>query len=94
MLPLATADTIVLSIVRVCNLIPLTEPEAPPQYVTTVVLSSTEVSWEEIPAIYHSGTITMYEVQYVPLNNLGEKPCNEHFNAVDCPNWSGGVCRI
>ena len=73
MLPLATADTIVLSIVRVCNLIPLTEPEAPPQYVTTVVLSSTEVSWEEIPAINHSGTITMYEVQYVPLNNLGEK---------------------
>ena len=42
---------------------------------TTVVLSSTEieVSWEEVPAINQSGTITMYEVQYVPLNNLGEK---------------------
>ena len=44
-------------------------PDAPPQNVTTMVLSSTEikVTWEEVPAINRSGIITMYEVQYEPL---------------------------
>ena len=39
----------------------------------TVVLSSTEieVSWEEVPAINQNGIITMYEVQYIPLETFG-----------------------
>ena len=49
-----------------------TEPDAPPQNVMTVVLSSTEieVSWEEVPAINENGIITMYEVQYIPLETF------------------------
>ena len=39
----------------------------------TMVLSSTEigVSWEEVPAINQNGIITMYEVQYIPLEIFG-----------------------
>ena len=38
-----------------------------------MVLSSTEieVSWEEVPAINQNGIITMYEVQYIPLETFG-----------------------
>ena len=47
-------------------------PDAPPQNVTTVVLSSTEIQvlWEEVPAINRSGLIITYEVQYVPLQTF------------------------
>ena len=49
-----------------------TVPDAPPQNVTTVVLSSTEIQvlWEEVPAINRSGLIITYEVQYVPLQTF------------------------
>ena len=49
-------------------------PDAPPQNVMTMVLSSTEieVTWEEVPAINRSGIITMYEVQYDPLDTFGQ----------------------
>ena len=49
-------------------------PDAPPQNVMTVVLSSTEmqVSWEEVPAINQSGPITVYEVRYDPLETFNE----------------------
>ena len=38
-----------------------------------MVLSSTEiqVSWEEVPAIDQNGIITVYEVQYEPLETFG-----------------------
>ena len=50
-------------------------PDAPPQNVMTMVLSSTEieVTWEEVPAINRSGIITMYEVQYDPLDTFGDQ---------------------
>ena len=37
-----------------------------------MVLSSTEieVSWEDVPAINQNGIITMYEVQYIPLETF------------------------
>ena len=40
-----------------------------------MVLSSTEieVSWEEVPAINENGIITMYEVQYIPLETFDEQ---------------------
>ena len=51
--------------------IPHAVPDAPPQNVMTV-LSSTEiqVSWEEIPAINQSGSITFFEVRYNPLETF------------------------
>ena len=44
-------------------------PSNSPQNITATVVSSTEieVSWEEVPAIDQNGMITVYEVQYVPL---------------------------
>ena len=47
-------------------------PDAPPQNVMTVVLSSTsiQVSWEEVPEINRNGIITMYEVLYDPLETF------------------------
>ena len=57
-------------------------PDAPPQNVMTIVLSSTEieVTWEEVPAINHSGIITMYEVQYEPLETFGNQLSIQTFN--------------
>ena len=39
---------------------------------TATAVSSTEieVSWEEVPAIDENGVITMYEVQFVPLETF------------------------
>ena len=40
-----------------------------------MAISSTEieVSWEEVPAINENGIITVYEVQYVPLQTFGDQ---------------------
>ncbi|CAI8037862.1 Phosphatidylinositol phosphatase PTPRQ [Geodia barretti] len=47
-------------------------PTAAPQNVTTMAESSTEivVTWEEVPAIDENGDITMYEVEYMPLETF------------------------
>ena len=54
---------------------PFTVPDASPQNVTVMILSSTEiqVSWEEVPAIDQNGIIIMYEVQYEPLETFGDQ---------------------
>ena len=51
---------------------PNTEPAAAPQNVMTMAESSTEivVTWEEVPAIDENGDITMYEVEYMPLETF------------------------
>ena len=51
----------------------LTAPASPPQNVMAMVESSTtiRVSWEEVPAIDRNGEITVYEVQYEPLETFG-----------------------
>ena len=40
-----------------------------------MVISSTEiaVSWEEVPAISQNGLITMYEIQYEPLETFDDQ---------------------
>ena len=60
----------------------LTAPAEPPQNVVATVLSSTkiEVSWEEVPAIDQNGIITMYEVQYEPLETFGNQIFTETVN--------------
>ncbi len=47
----------------------LAAPNSPPQNVTGVVLSSTEiqVNWTDVPEIDQNGVITEYEVMYEPL---------------------------
>ena len=47
-------------------------PAAAPQNVMTMAESSTEitVTWEEVPAIDENGNITMYEVEYMPLETF------------------------
>ena len=57
-------------------------PDASPQNVMTMVLSSTEieVTWEEVPAINRSGVITMYEVQYEPLETFDDQIFIETIN--------------
>ena len=47
-------------------------PTAAPQNVTTMAESSTEilVTWEEVPAIDENGDISMYEVEYMPLETF------------------------
>ena len=49
-----------------------TGPAAAPQNVITMAESSTEilVTWEEVPAIDENGDITMYEVEYMPLETF------------------------
>ena len=49
-----------------------TEPDAPPQNSTAAELSSTEIRlcWNQVPAINQNGEITMYEVQYDPLETF------------------------
>ena len=44
-------------------------PSGSPQSVLATALSTTEieVSWEEVPAINRNGNITMYEIEYAPL---------------------------
>ena len=64
--------SVIMHAVICISLLP-TEPDAPPQNVMTVVLSSTEieVSWEDVPAINENGKITMNEVQYTPIETFG-----------------------
>ena len=71
--------------VVICVSLLLTEPDAPPQNVMTVVLSSTEieVSWEEVPAINENGIITMYEVQYIPLETFDGQISTNTVNITD-----------
>ena len=49
---------------------------------TTVVFSSTEiiVCWDQVPAINRNGEITMYEVQYDPLQTFDGQICTETAN--------------
>ena len=56
-------------------LFPCTDPDAAPQEVMVMVISSTEitVSWEEVPAISQNGLITMYEIQYEPLETFDDQ---------------------
>ena len=56
-------------------LFPCTDPDAAPQEVMVMVISSTEiaVSWEEVPAISQNGEIIMYEVQYEPLEPFDDQ---------------------
>ena len=58
-----------------CLFLLSTEPNAPPQNVIAMAISSTEiaVSWKEVPAIYENGIIIVYEVQYVPLQTFGDQ---------------------
>ena len=62
-----------------------TEPDASPQSVTAIVVSSTEivVSWEEVPAIDQNGVITMYEIQFVPLETFGGQITSDTVNTSD-----------
>ena len=51
------------------------DPVEPPQNVTATALSSNEieVSWEEVPAISRNGIITIYGVQYEPLETFDDQ---------------------
>ena len=59
-----------------------TEPASSPQNVSVIVKSSTEimVSWDEVPPIDQNGTITMYEVDYEPLETFGGQISRESVN--------------
>ena len=65
-------------------------PDAPPQNVMTMVLSSTEieVTWEEVPAINRNGIIIMYEVQYEPLETFDDQL------SIEAVNTSGPVLML
>ena len=60
-----------------------TVPDAPPQNVMTVVLSSTEIQvlWEEVPAINRSGLIITYEVEYVPLQTFNGQISTRYYTS-------------
>ena len=59
-----------------------TAPAAPPQNVTATAVSSTEivVSWEEVPANDQNGVITLYEIQFVPLETFGGQITSDTVN--------------
>ena len=48
-------------------------------------MSSTEivVLWEEVPAIDENGVITMYEIQFVPLETFGGQITSDTVNTSD-----------
>ena len=59
---------------------------------TTVVLSSTEirVCWDQVPTINRNGEITMYEVQYDPLQTFDGQISTETANtSFMCTNLTG-----
>ena len=65
-----------IDLLRVCFIIYVSIVASDsPQNVTATTLSSTEieVSWEEVPAIDQNGIITIYEVQYEPLETFGDQ---------------------
>ena len=58
----------------------------------TVALSSTEirVCWDQVPAINRNGDITMYEVQYAPLETFDGQISTETTNtSLMCTNLTG-----
>ena len=58
----------------------------------TVALSSTEirVCWDQVPAINRNGDITMYEVQYDPLQTFDGQISTETINTtLMCTNLTG-----
>ena len=59
-----------------------TAPAAPPQNVAATAVSSTEniVLWEEVPAIDQNGEITLYEIQFVPLETFGGQITSDTVN--------------
>ena len=59
-----------------------TAPDDPPQNVTATVVSSTEieVSWEDLPAICQNGVITMYKIQFEPLETFGGQITSDTVN--------------
>ena len=64
-----------VSWIIICSIIQFfqhTAPDNSPQNVTATAVSSTEfkVLWEEIAAIDENGVITMYEIQYAPLETF------------------------
>ena len=60
----------------------ITEPDASPANMTAIALSSTEirVCWDQVPAINRNGEITMYEVQYDPLQTFDRQISSEIVN--------------
>ena len=59
---------------------------------TTVSISSTEirVCWDQVPAINQNGEITMYEVQYDPLQTFDGQISTETTNtSLMCTDLTG-----
>ena len=50
-----------------------------------MAVSSTEilVTWEEVPAIDQNGIITMYEVEFMPLETFGDQIATDSVNITD-----------
>ena len=48
-------------------------PASPPANVTAMATSPTSINvmWNIVPPIDQNGVITMYEIQYIPLNDFG-----------------------
>ena len=70
----------------VCHVFAIcTVPSEAPQNVMLMVESSTaiRVSWEEVPAIDENGIITMYQVQYDPLETFGGLISTTNINITD-----------
>ena len=59
-----------------------TEPAEPPQNVTAIAMSSTDIviMWEEVPTIDQNGVITTYEIQFVPLMTFGGQIASDTVN--------------
>ena len=69
-----------------------TEPDASPQNVTAMAVSSTEirVCWDQVPPINRNGEITMYEVQYDPLQTFDGQISTETTNtSLMCTDLTG-----
>ena len=62
-----------------------TGPAEAPQNVTAMALTSTEilVTWEEVPAIDENGVVTMYEVEFVPLETFDGQIATSSVNISD-----------
>ena len=62
-----------------------TGPNAPPQNVTTVVLSSTKIKvcWEDITIINQNGKLIAYQAQYDPSESFCGQISTERVNITD-----------
>ena len=76
---------IIFSAFMALIIISSTAPRSAPRDVATFVLSSTEilVTWEEVPAIDENGVITMYEVEFVPLETFDGQIATNSVNISD-----------